>query len=144
MHMKRRPFERGLYHALVTFPDVVYPFRVRIRGQWVRGRRAYDAALRKAFRLYGVGRYGYKLSFYRGFFHLFGSLAIIFAAAFVSQYFFGSEVALYLVLALTVLFISFQEFYLQRRIYRQLWKKGIVDWFTWTLPILVYVFPHIR
>ncbi len=142
--MKRSRFERGLYHALVTFPDVVYPFRVRIRGQWVRGQRAYDAALRRAFRRYGVGRYGYTLSFYRGFFHLTASLAIIFGAAFVSQYFFGSEAALYVVLALTVLFISFQEFYLQPRLYRQLRKKGMVDWATWVLPIGLYLFIHIR
>lgn len=73
-----------------------------------------------------------------------GALLIIFGAAFVSQSFFGSAIALYLVLFLTVLFITYQEFYLQRRIYRQLWRKGILDWFTWVVPIGLYLFTHIR
>ncbi len=133
-----------MYHALVVLPDVVYPFRTQVEGQWVRGRRAYDAALRRAFRRYGRGRYGYSLSLYRALFHLFGSFAILFGAAFLSQYFLGTESALYVVLALTILFISFQEFYLQRRIYRQLWRKGVFDWATWMMPIGLYLFTHLR
>lgn len=137
-------FDRGAYHAIVTLPDRLYPFRARIRGRWVRGIRAYNFALARAFRLYGPGRYGYKLSLYRSFFHVLGALFIIFGTAFVSQSFFGSAVALYLVLTLTVLFVTFQEFYLQRRIYRQLWRKGILDWFTWVVPIGLYLFTHLR
>ncbi len=144
MRMRKKRFEHGIYHALVVFPDVVYPFRMLVAGQWVRGRRAYDAALRRAFRRYGPGRYGYSLSLYRALFHLVGSLLILFSAAFLSEYFLGSEFALYIVLALTALFISFQEFYLQRRLYRQLWRKGVFDWATWMMPIGLYLFTHLR
>ena len=142
--MKRSSFDRGVYHALVTLPDRLYPFRARVRGQWVRGTAAYDAALRRAFRRYGRGKYGYSLSLYRSFFHVAGALSLIIGVAFISQALLGSEVALYLVVACTVLFITFQEFYLQRRIYRQLWRKGILDWCTWMIPMGLYLFIHLR
>lgn len=142
--MKMRGHDHGFYYVLVTIPDRLYPFRARVRGEWVRGMRAYDAALRRSFRRYGYGAYGYSLSVYRGLFHLAGALLVIFGAAFLSQDFFGSAVALYVVLGLTALFITFQEFYLQRRIYRQLWRKGVVDWATWMTPISLYFFTHWR
>jgi hypothetical protein len=142
--MKARGYDHGVYYVLVTIPDRLYPFRARVRGQWVRGMRAYDAALRRSFRRYGYGKYGYTLSLYRGLFHLVGALIIIFGAAILSQYFFGSAAALYLVLGITAAFITFQEFYLQRRIYRQLWRKGIADWVTWMAPISLYVLTHVR
>ncbi|MBU6323240.1 MAG: hypothetical protein KGI41_01170 [Patescibacteria group bacterium] len=142
--MRRHAFVKDSYHALVTLPDRMYPFRARVRGQWVRGTRAYDAALNRSFRRYGRGRYGYSLSLYRALFHLAGALLILFFAAFISQRFFGNAAALYVVLALTTAFITFQEFYLQRRIYRQLWRKGIFDWFTWLLPLGLYLFTHLH
>lgn len=142
--MRKKARSYTVYHALVTFPDHLYPFRCKLRGQWVRGIRSYDQALRLAFRTYGRGRYGFKLMVYRSFFHVVGALTTIFAAAFVSQKLFGNASALYVVLVLTVLFITFQEFYLQRRMYQQLWRKGILDWFAWVVPIGLYFFSFIR
>lgn len=134
----------GLYHALVVLPDRLYPFKTEIEGQWVRGIRSYDATLARVQRTYGMGHYGVKLDMYRQVFHLAGSIFFLVSAAFLSQYFFGSATALYVFLVIGVLFISFQEFYLQRRTYRQLWRKGILDWLTWCVPAGLYFFTHLH
>ncbi len=129
----------GLYHALVVLPDRLYPFKNEVAGQWVRGIRSYDAALERVQKLYGHGHFGFRLSVYRQLFHLTGSILFLYSAAYLSQYLFGSVVALYGFLLAAILFISFQEFYLQRKIYRQLWRKGIMDWLVWCVPIAVYI-----
>jgi hypothetical protein len=43
-------------------------------------------------------------------------------------------------LFLATLFITYQEFFLQRRIYRQHWSKGIMDWLVWCVPMGAYLF----
>lgn len=139
MQRRKRP---GLYHALVVLPDHVYPFKTKVEGSWVRGIRSYNATLARYQRMYGAGHYGFKLDAYRQIFHLAGSILFLVSAAYLSQFLFGSTVALYAFLIAAVAFISFQEFYLQRRTYRQLWRKGIVDWLTWCVPIGAYFFTH--
>ncbi len=134
----------GLYHALVVLPDRLYPFKTEVDGQWVRGIRSYNAVLARYQRIYGAGRYGFKLDAYRQVFHFVGSVLFLASAAYLSQYLFGSTVALYAFLFAAVLFISFQEFYLQRRTYQQLWRKGVIDWLTWCVPIGAYFFTHFR
>lgn len=131
-----------LYHALVVLPDRLYPFKTEVEGQWVRGVRSYNATLDRYQRMYGPGRYGFKLDAYRQLFHLTGSILFLASAAYLSQYLFGSTIALYAFLIAAVLFISFQEFYLQRRTYQQLWRKGVIDWIAWCVPIGVYFFTH--
>lgn len=133
---------KGIYHALTILPDVLYPFKTEIEGQWVRGIRSYNVALARIEERYGVGHYGYKLVIYRELFHFVGSILLLLVAAFLSRYFFGSEDAMYVILVCAVLLISFQEFYLHRRMYQQLWRKGVVDWLAWCLPIGVYLFTH--
>lgn len=128
------------YDFLVTFPERLYPFANEVEGQWVRGIRSYDRALARAFRKNGHGHYGVKLELYRSVFHVLGSVAVIVLAAFLSQDVFGTKIALYTVLCLTAVFIAFQEFYLQPRTFRQLWRKGIIDWLGWVAPIVVYLF----
>ncbi len=140
--MKRK--RRGLYDALVTLPDRFYPFRANVGGEWVRGVRAYNAAVAREVRRYGAGHYGFGLDAYRQLFHLAGSILFLALAAYVSQSLLGSREALYVFLVVAVLFISFQEFYLHRRLYRQLWKKGVVDWLVWCLPIGVFILAHAR
>ncbi len=130
----------GLYHALVVFPDHCYPFKTEIEGQWVRGVRSYNATLAKVQRQYGAGHYGFKLDAYRQVFHLAGSILFLITAAYLSELLFGSAHAIYAFLAAAVGFITFQEFYLQRKTYRQLWRKGIVDWLTWCVPMGIYFF----
>lgn len=140
--MRRK--HRGLYHALVVLPDHVYPFKTEVQGQWVRGVRSYNTTLARYQRKYGVGHYGYKLGTYRQIFHLAGSILFLVVAAYLSQYFFGGIDAIYVFLVAAVLLISFQEFYLHRRMYQQLWKKGIIDWIAWCTPIGIYFFTHFR
>jgi len=132
----------GLYHALVVLPDYCYPFKTEIEGQWVRGVRSYNATLAQVEEMYGRGHYGFKLDAYRQVFHLAGSILFLISAAFLSGVLFGTENAMYVFLAVAVAFISFQEFYLQRRTYQQLWRKGIADWFTWIAPMGIYFFTH--
>lgn len=138
MHKKRT----GLYHALVMLPDRLYPFKNEVAGQWVRGLRSYNAALTRYQHIYGSGRYGYRLGTYRQLFHLIGSILFLILAAYASQTLFGTKDAMYMFLALAVAFISFQEFYLHRRLYEQLWRKGVLDWLVWCLPFGIYFFIH--
>jgi lipopolysaccharide export LptBFGC system permease protein LptF len=129
----------GLYHSLVIFPDRVYPFKTEIGGQWVRGIRSYNATLARYQRKYGAGRYGFKLNFYRQVFHLVGSVLFLISAAYLSERLFKSSDAMLAFLIAAVLLISFQEFYLHRRMYQQLWRKGIIDWLAWCIPIGLYL-----
>lgn len=140
--MKKR--RQGLYQALVVLPDVLYPFKTQVQGQWVRGIRSYNATLARYERKYGIGHYGFKLEAYRQLFHLAGSVLFLIVAAYLSQTFFGKAEAIYAFLIAAVFLISLQEFYLHRRMYQQLWKKGIIDWISWCLPIGIYFFTHFR
>jgi hypothetical protein len=123
------------YHFFVVLPDRLYPFRTEIRGTWVRGVRAYNSRLAHAYRQYGRGHYGYALSLYRQAFHLAGSLLLIAISSFLTSGF---------VLALAVIGIGYQEFFLQRRTYRQLWRKGIADWIVWCAPMGIYFWLHLH
>ncbi len=128
-----------LYHAFVVFPDTVYPFKTNIAGEWVRGIRSYNAAVRRYQRKYGIGRYGYKLAAYRQVFHLAGSLLLIYVATLFALDFLGSRAALVIVLLLATVSISYQEFFFQRRRYRQHWAKAVTDWFVWCAPMGAYL-----
>lgn len=142
--MQKKPHKSipDFYHALVCLPDHCYPFKNEVSGQWVRGIRSYNAKLEKMQREYGAGHYGFKLDAYRQVFHLAGSILFLIVSAFLSQLLFGSDAAMYVFLAIAVAFISFQEFYLQRKTYQQLWRKGVADWLTWCAPMATYFFNH--
>lgn len=139
-HMRKKRW--GLYHALVVLPDRVFPFKTNVHGQWVRGVRSYNARLARYERIYGFGHYGYGLGAYRQTFHLAGSILFLIVSAYLSEAFFQTDDAMLVFLAIAVAFISFQEFYLHRRMYQQLWKKGIIDWFAWCTPFGLYLFSH--
>ena len=125
----------SLYHFFVVLPDRLYPFRTEIQGRWVRGVRSYNKRLAAAYKHYGQGHYGYALTLYRQAFHLAGSLIVIALSSFLAS---G------LVLVAAILGIGYQEFFFQRRIYRQLWRKGVFDWLVWSLPIGVYFWTQLR
>jgi len=139
-HTKRRKIIGRAYHAVVTLPDRVYPFANEVQGQWVRGMRSYDQALARAYRRYGRGHYGYGLAFYRQLFHFLGSLLVLYISALIALHFFDSTTAFSLLLGAATVFITYQEFFLQRREYDQLWRKGIADWLVWVVPMGVYLF----
>lgn len=138
MHKKRS----GLYHALVVLPDRLFPFKTEVEGQWVRGIRSYNARLAHYQMVYGAGKYGFKLNAYRQLFHFLGSIAFLLIAAYISQLYFGGTQAMVTLLSAAVGLVSFQEFYLHRRMYQQLWRKGIIDWLSWCVPIGIYFFTH--
>jgi hypothetical protein len=135
MRLRREERAVALYHFFVTLPDRLYPFRTQIQGTWVRGVRSYNQRLARAYKHYGRGHYGYALSLYRQAFHLAGALLLIAVANFLTA---G------LVFAVTALGIGYQEFFLQRRTYQQLWRKGIADWLVWCVPIGLYFFAHLH
>jgi hypothetical protein len=134
----------GLYHSLVILPDTLFPFKTEVEGHWVRGIRSYDARLEAYQRTYGVGRYGFKLNAYRQFFHFMGSIAFLIIAGLISEAIFTGSDAMYVFLSTAIALISFQEFYLHRRMYQQLWRKGVIDWLAWCVPFGVYFFTHFR
>lgn len=144
MQKKQVAKRTGFYHSLVVLPDRVYPFKTEVHGQWVRGVRSYDATLARYQRIYGMGRYGYKLGVYRQLFHLAGSILFLIGAAYLSQSLFGKSNAMYAFLAAAILLISFQEFYLHRRMYQQLWKKSVIDWLAWCVPLGIYFFTNLH
>ncbi|MBU6490788.1 hypothetical protein KGQ25_01310 [Patescibacteria group bacterium] len=138
---KKRP---GLYHAFVILPDRLYPFKTEVGGRWVRGIRSYSAAVARYQRKYGLGRYGYRLAAYRQIFHLAGSLLVIYTATFLTLDLAGSRAALAVLLIFATFLISYQEFFFQRRQYRQHWGKAITDWLFWCVPMGAYLFALLR
>lgn len=126
------------YLFIHTVPDRVYPFKSEIEGKFVRGRESYKRAVQQSFELYGLNHFGLKLTFYRGTFHLLGSIVFIIMATFISQRLFGSEMALYALMATMIVGIFIQEFYWQPKVLGQLRYKGIFDWLTWVTPMLLY------
>ncbi|MES2994622.1 MAG: hypothetical protein V4681_01110 [Patescibacteria group bacterium] len=139
-HRTKKSQRGGVYPFLITLPDRFYPFRNEIKGEWVRGKRSYDLALARARRRLGPGHFGYQVLAYRQACHLLGAVVLIIFATLVAKDLFGSDMALYLLLALAVLFISFQEFYLHPKYYGQLWRKSVADWAVWVAPIALFLF----
>ena len=144
MQKKQTAKRTGLYHTLVVLPDRLYPFKTEVAGRWVRGVRSYNATFARYQQKYGIGHYGYKLGVYRQLFHLAGSILFLIGAAYLSQSFLGKSNAMYAFLVAAILLISFQEFYLHRRMYQQLWKKSVIDWLAWCVPIGIYFFANLR
>lgn len=134
----------GPYHFLVTVPDRLYPFSTLINGKRVRWRRSYDQRLALIQKKLGVGRYGLRLSAYREIFHILGAGIIIVTGTLISQYFWGSDVALPVVFVLSMLLITYQEFVLQPRTYKQRFGKGLIDWVSWAVPLGLYFFYFLK
>lgn len=134
-----RPALKNLYLFIHTVPDRMYPFASEMEGRFVRGRESYKRALEESFQKYGPNHFGFKLTFYRGTFHLLGSIVFIVLSTFISQKLFGSEIALYVLMSVMIAGIFFQEFYWQPRQLGQLRYKGIIDSLTWVMPILIYL-----
>lgn len=131
---------KNTYWFLVALPDIFYPFASKVDGEWVRGRRSYERAAKRAFRKYGLGRIGYKLGLYREVFHLIGSILFIIFATLVSKELFGSDAALYVLLGAAIVALAFQEFYVHPKHFGQHARKGITDYLVWVVPMLVYIF----
>lgn len=133
-------FFKYLYLSVVAIPDRLYPFKTEIEGKLVRGRKSYEQAVEHAFQEYGPGRFGYKLLAYREVFHFVGAILFITSSALVSRVFFGSDTALYVLLFAAIVALTYQEFYVHSRKYGQRTQKGITDWITWVVPMMLFLF----
>lgn len=136
---KVKVFFWKVHSWLESLPESLYPFANQIEGKFVRGRQSYEIVLKSAIEKYGPYKMGYKLLVYRGGCHFLGSVIFIALATFISQQLFNAEIALYILFltAVTVLFI--QEFYWHPKQYGQSYTKSVADWFTWVLPMTIYL-----
>jgi hypothetical protein len=110
----------------------------------VRWQRSYEHRLESAQKSLGVGRYGFRLSAYREIFHIFGAGIVIVLGTVISQAIWGSDTALPLVFVLAMLVITYQEFVLQPRTYKQRFGKGVIDWISWITPLGLYLFYFLK
>ncbi|HEX5774816.1 MAG TPA: hypothetical protein VFY28_02555 [Candidatus Paceibacterota bacterium] len=141
-HRRSIAHHTGIYPFLVSLPDRFYPFTTKVGGEMVRGKRSYDAALARARRKFGPGHFGYKVLAYRQACHLAGAITLIILATLLAQRWFGSDAALYGLLAAAIAAVTFQEFYLHPKYYGQLWRKSVADWMVWVTPIVLFLLFH--
>jgi len=134
-----KQFFISVYIWLDTIPERLYPFAHEIEGQWVRGKVAYAKVLEEGFALLGPGKMRPKLVIYRGAWHLLGSVVFIISVTLLARDVLGSEAALYILMGAAIAALIFQEFILDPRRYGQQTNKGIIDVFTWVVPMAVYI-----
>jgi len=134
-----KQFFISVYIWLDTIPERLYPFAHEIEGQWVRGKVAYAKVLEEGFALLGPGKMRPKLIIYRGAWHLLGSVVFIISVTLLARDVLGSEAALYILMGAAIAALIFQEFILDPRRYKQQTNKGIIDVFTWVVPMAVYI-----
>jgi len=130
---------KKIYLFAKTTPDRLYPFKCEIEGKFVRGLDSYTYELNRAFTKYGPIHFGYKLMIYRSFFHMIGAIIFITLAAVISQRFFDGDQALYILFGAAIIALFAQEFYYHPKFYGQLRSKGITDWLTWVIPMMLYI-----
>lgn len=130
---------KQVYLFCEAIPDRLYPFKVEIEGTFVRGRRAYVQSVADAWEKYGAYNLGYKLIAYRGVFHLFGAVLFIIFSTLISKYLFNSEIALYVLMGAAILALFYQEFYVHPREFGQKRHKGVFDWLSWVVPMMIYL-----
>ena len=129
----------SLHHWVETLPDKLYPFAKEIEGQWVRGFRAYHKALEEGIEIHGPGKHTYHMVIYRGTWHLLGSILLMVSLTVIAQRLFGTDTALYVLMALAITALLLQEFVLHPKRYGQTTRKGIFDIVTWVAPMVAYV-----
>ena len=131
-----------MYGYCITIPDRLYPFSEEVNGKKVRWRSAYDQALARIQSEYGYGHYGPWLVTYRGVFHVIGAILFILFSILISKELFGSEGALYLLFSFVAAGILYQEMYIQKHSHGQLLFHSFVDWFSWIIPLVIYLYAH--
>jgi hypothetical protein len=129
----------SIHRWFETIPDKLYPFKREIEGKWVRGKKAYTNVLEEGFEILGPGKLSYRIVFYRGAWHMVGSIVSMVAITYIAQRIFGSDTALFVLLGTAIIALCLQEFVLHPKRYGQSTRKGIFDVITWVAPILVYV-----
>ena len=129
----------NFYRWLETIPDRFYPFKRQIEGKWVRGIKSYQQTIEEGFKVLGPGKMHYRIIFYRGAWHLVGSILSIIAITFIANNVFGTEAALYILLGAAIIALCLQEFLSHPKRYNQSLQKGIFDVVTWVTPAILYL-----
>jgi hypothetical protein len=131
---------KKFYDYLITFPERLYPFTEKTKaGEKLTGERAYKLVAKKNIEIHedAYSLKSPKLLLWRAVFHLGGSIALVFIAdQMIKNMSFFNGFAL---LVFVVFCIALQEFYFQPQYYNQKLQKGIIDFATWMLPILLYI-----
>ncbi len=131
---------KKFYDYLITFPERLYPFSEKTKeGKVISGERAYAYLKEENIKNFddAYSLKAPKLLLWRQVFHLGPSLVIIFIAdqMFRHMSFFNG----FAFLVLVSLCIAIQEFYFHPHYYNQKIEKGIIDFTTWMLPIILYI-----
>lgn len=134
-----KQFFKSFYQWMFAIPEALYPFAQEIEGKWVRGKRAHQKALQEGYDLLGHGRFGFKLTLYRGVWHVIGSIVFITLVTLIADRLLGSQTALYVLLAAAIIALCFQEFVVQAKQLNQSTRKAIFDVVTWVTPMAVYI-----
>ena len=117
----------SFYNYIVfTFPEYFFPF----------GDTIYQSLMHSD--IFGVKLYVIiYFVVYREILHLLGSCLFVLLSIKFSKYKKHLDIA---ILSLVLLFILFQEFYLQPKYLNQPLPKGILDTVAWFVPILIYTY----
>ena len=132
------------YDYCVTIPDRLYPFSEEIQGERVRWQAAYDQALARIQEKYGYGRYGVALIAYRSIFHVIGASLFILFLTLITQELFDTNTALYVLFFLAIIALGYSEIIIQKRMLGQHLLHSLFDWFSWVLPMVVYLYIHVH
>lgn len=132
------------YSFFITLPDHLYPFSEEIEGERVRWQAAYDQALARIQEKYGYGRYGVALIAYRSIFHIIGASLFILFSTLITQELFDTNTALYVLFVLAVIALGYSEIIIQKRMLGQHFLHSLFDWFSWVLPMAIYLYVHVH
>jgi|GEM_PF-3555261 len=100
------------YQGIYAFPDVLLP------NLYKRSKTLYVA--------------------WRTYCHILGSVVLVYGSHLLALIT-GYTVPFYIFLLLVV-WMTYQEFYLHPKRYKQKLWKGILDWFSWILPFTFYFY----
>ena len=122
-----------------TIPERTYPFVERdAQGKKVYLDRAFKR--RNEMCLQELGSmpniHCHRIFFWREFLHLFGGVMFWFIAL-VIHYYFGTPTS-YILPAILIIFLAFQEFFIDRIRYNQKWIRGVIDWVVWIIPLVLF------
>ncbi len=128
---------KHIYNFILTIPDRLFLLPSKINGENEYFLASYNHTKNLCQQFVGSG-YCKKILVWRELFHFLGALLFILVAVAMERVF-KSSVPSLVVLGGVIAWITFQEFYLHPTFYNQTFTKGIIDWFVWVVPIVLYL-----
>lgn len=74
----------------------------------------------------------------REIFHIIGSLLLI-IISYIFYLYIHVKIPI-IIFTLLIIWMTYQEFYLHRKKYKQKLVHGLLDWFSWVIPFVIYLF----